>query len=110
MRAAVLALLLAGTASAQEAPVWSPEAAANLKGFVRGLSADCKARCDASGGGQACSNGCMCFVAEVSHRLDPRTLEAGGKAEPSPDDIARFVADNAPAFEAAIGICGLPGR
>ena len=106
--AALAAILAAGAAAAQDAPVWSPEAAANLRGFARGFSADCEERCAASGGGQGCTLGCTCLVAEVSTRLDPRTLEAGGKAQPSREDIMQFVLDNREAFVVAYDICEVP--
>ena len=100
------ALLLAQTAAAQDAPVWSPEAVANLKGFVRGFSADCAERCATSDGGPDCAMTCTCLVANLSYTLDPRTLEAGGRSLPTGDDITAFVADNRAAFASAFETCG----
>lgn len=108
---AVMALglpALGRSARAQEAPVWSEEAIANLRGFVRGFSASCEARCEASGGAPECSLGCTCLAAQLSYTLDPATLEAGGKPEPSGEDITAFVAANRDAFAAAYATCGVP--
>ncbi len=105
---AVLALALPAVGRAQEAPVWSEEAVANLRGFLRGFGAECEARCAADGLGQVCALGCACLGIELSYRIDPTTLEADGKAEPSAGDIEAFVIANRAAFEGAYATCDVP--
>lgn len=102
---AALALpALAAPARAQEAPVWSDEAVANLRGF----GAECEERCAAQGGGGDCLLGCTCLGIQLSYTLDPATLEANGKVEPSQDDITAFVVANREAFANAYATCDVP--
>ena len=103
---AILALGLPAIGRAQEAPVWSDEAVANLRGFLRGFGEECEARCAA--GDQACAMGCTCLGIQLSYTLDPSTLESGGKTEPSQDDITAFVVANRDAFASAYATCGVP--
>jgi hypothetical protein len=103
---AALSLGLPAIGRAQEAPVWSDEAVANLRGFLRGFGSECEARCDA--GDPACAMGCTCLGIQLSYTLDPATLEAGGRAEPSRDDITAFVVANRDAFASAYETCEVP--
>lgn len=103
---AVLALGLPAVGRAQEGPVWSDEAVANLRGFLRGFGAECEARCTA--GDRACAMGCTCLSIQLSYTLDPSTLEAGGKTEPTQDDITAFVVANRDAFANAYETCDVP--
>ena len=103
---AILSLGLPAIGRAQEAPVWSEEAVANLRGFLRGFGAECEARCAA--GDQSCVMGCTCLSVQLSYTLDPSTLESGGKTEPSQDDITAFVVANRDAFASAYETCGVP--
>ena len=103
---AILALGLPAVGRAQEAPVWSEEAVANLRGFLRGFGAECESRCAA--GDQACAMGCTCLGIQLSYTLDPETLEADGMTEPSQDDITAFVVANRDAFANAYETCDVP--
>lgn len=105
---ATLALPAIGRAQDAGAPVWSEEAVANLRGFLRGFGAECEARCAAEGADGACLMGCTCLGIQLSYTLDPATLEPNGKAEPSREDMTGFVVANREAFANAYAACDVP--